>query len=150
MRVVVALLAAALLAGCQASPTLERLRGETSVPEPIFLEHVARVGADHDERYEVEVGERAALLNVTVSLAPRGASAAGAAPARLDVEILSPSGVALRNATLDAARPTLAFTTDQFAERGTYAVRVRGVGLSQPLGQDVGAVYVVTLEVLHG
>lgn len=152
LRVVVALLAAVLLAGCQASPTLDRLRGVDAAPDPIFLERRADVDATHDASYPVEVGERASELNVTVQLVTRApALPTLAPPARLSVEILAPSGAVLHAVTLDAGNPTVEFATRDLGERGAYVVHVWGQGVSETLqGQGYGASYVLTMEVLHG
>lgn len=152
MRLVVALLAAALLAGCQASPTLDRLRGVDVAPDPIFLERRADVDATHDASYPVEVGERAEELNVTLRLVTRApALPTLAPPARLSVEVLAPSGAVLASDTLDAGNTDFAFATRDLPERGAYAVHVWGQGVSETLqGQGYGASYVVTMEVLHG
>lgn len=152
LRVAVALLAAVLLAGCQASPTLDRLRGVDVVPDPIFLERRADVDAAHDASYPVDVGERAQELNVTLRLATRApALPTLAPPARLSVEVLAPSGAVLHADTLDAGNPMVEFATRDLAERGAYVVHVWGQGVSETLqGQGYGASYVLTMEVLHG
>ena len=146
-----AVLSAVLLAGCQASPSLDRLRGEDVAPEPIFLERQAKVGPSHDARYPVEVGDRAEELRVALRLDARmPALPTLAPPARLWVEVLSPSGAALHQGTLDASEPAFSFATSELPERGAYVVHVWGQGVSESLeGQGYGASYVVTLEVVH-
>lgn len=148
MRALPALLAAVLLAGCQASPALDRLRGESPAPEPVYLERSAVVNASHEARWPVPVGERAAALNVTLRLDARALPGVVAPPARLAVAVLSPTGVPLHEAVVDATRPVLAFETRDLAERGEYVVHVRGQGFSESLqGQGYGASYVLTMEV---
>lgn len=148
MRFSLPLLAAVLLAGCQASPTLDRLRGGDPAPEPVFLERRAVVNASHDARWPVEVGERAAGLNVSLRLEARALPDVVGGPARLDVEVLAPSGRVLRSGTADAAHPAWSFGTRDLPERGEHVVRVRGHGFSESLqGQGYGASYVLTLEV---
>lgn len=151
MRVVLALLVAALLAGCQASPTLERLRGDAPAPEPVFFEHRVEAGPSHSRTYPLEVGERATEVNVTLRLEPRGGLPLAASPARLDLTLYAPSGVVVGNATADPSRPLASIVVPDPAESGEHTVRVVGHGLSQSLqGQPTGASYVLTLEVLHG
>ena len=151
MRLVATLLAALFLAGCQASPALDRLRGGEAPPEPVFLERRAEVNATHDVRYPVEVGERAVGLNVTLRLDTRAPSLPTLAPpARLSVEVLSPSGVVLHAGGLDASRPAFSFATGDLPERGAYVVHVWGQGVSETLqGQGYGASYRLTMEVVH-
>ena len=148
MRSLPFLLAAVLLAGCQASPTLERLRGDAPAPEPVFLERSAVVNATHEAAWPVEVGERASALNVTLRLETRALPGFLGPPARLDVSVLTPSGQALHAGTVDATHPTFTFRTEELAERGQYVVHVRGQGFSESLqGQGYGASYVLTMEV---
>ena len=151
MRAFVLLLAAALLAGCQASPTLERLRGSDAAPDPSYLERRVDVGATHDARHPVEVGERAVELNLTLRLDARAPTVpTPAAPARLAVEIILPSGRTVPLGALDATQPTLSFATRELPERGAYVVHVWGGGVSEAVeGQGYGASYLLTMEVLH-
>lgn len=152
MRVLLALLAAAALAGCQASPTLDRLRGGEGALDPFYEELRADVNATHDARYPLEVGDRASLVNVTLHLASRAPDLpADASPARLLLDVLLPSGQTLATGVVDAADPSFQFATSQIPERGTWIVHVRGQGVSSgPLeGAAYGASYVLALEVLH-
>lgn len=152
VRIAATLLAAILLAGCQASPTLERLRGADVDPEPVYLERRAEVNATHDARWPIEVGERAASLNVTLRLDTRSpALSTLAPPARLSVEVLAPSGRVLAVGTLDPAHAEFEFFTDELAERGVHVVHVSGQGVSETLrGEGYGASYVLVMEVLQG
>lgn len=151
MRSAVALLAAVLLAGCQASPTLRQWTGDAEL-DPLVLLEREDVGPTHDRAFPVEVDEHARSLKVGLDLLTRSpALAADAPPARLDVEVRSPSGSILWNQTVHPAHPTLAFETKDLAERGAYEVRVRGQGVSQTLqGQGYGASYVLAIEVARG
>lgn len=150
LRVLVALLVASFLAGCQASPALERLRGDAPAPEPLFFEHRVDAGAGHDRSYALEVGDRATEVNVTLRLEPRGGFPLAASPARLEVTLFAPSGDLVSSATAEPSRPLVSLVARDLAERGAYEVRVVGHGLSQNVQeQPVGASYVLTLEVLH-
>lgn len=140
------------MAGCQASPTLQRWSGDAPAPDPIVVLEREDVGPTHDRSFLVEVGDRARELNVSVDLLTRSpALALSPPPARLEVEVRAPSGALVRNATLDPSSPRFTFATEDLAERGEYLVRVHGQGVSQTLqGQGYGAAYVLAIEVEHG
>ena len=146
MRLPAVLLAALVLAGCASSEKLDRLRGVETAPEPYYKQYEEDVDASVDKTYAVDVKERATVLNATLALLTRSGGVASAAPspAQLTLQVTAPSGAPAGTATVDAQRPAATVRLAPPAERGAYAVRVTGAGVS---GAELGASYVLALEV---
>lgn len=151
VRALLLLAVALLLAGCTAKEPLAPLRGETPAPDPYYKEHRAIISGQHDEEYPVPVEAGAREVNVTLALDARtqGLPVPEAAPARVRLEILDGAGARLGEATLDADQPTASLVLELAA--GDYVARVSGVGASQAVqGEDYGAGYLLSVEVLYG
>ena len=149
VRAVGIALAFVLLAGCAASPTLDRLRGAEPPLDPYYKEWHEEVNGTHEKRFTFPVTERSSEINVTVHLTPR-ASALDAAPARLTVQVLLPSGAPIANKTLDPTNRDFHLDTRDLVETGDYVIAIAGEGVSGGLqGQNYGAAYIVIVEVLQ-
>lgn len=169
MRVAL-LLAPLLMAGCT-GVSIQGLTPSEAPREPWYEEHRDLVAPQHSRAYEVHVTEEATLLNATVRLIPQtngvptGPTAPPAAapattpataltppaPARLLLEVFDPSGREVGEAEADPSEPVATLLVQEPAEAGTWTVRVTGTGASGRLdGQEYGASYLLSIEVLHG
>lgn len=161
MRLVAALLAALLLAGCSAGP-MERLAPAEGPREPHYEEHQGLVAPRHDQAYPFEVGADATLVNATLRLVPRSSgivppapgvpdAATTAAPAQLTVALLDASGVVVASAAVDPAAPFATLLVEELSAPGAWTVRVSGTGASGSVDrQEYGASYILSIEVLYG
>lgn len=147
-----ALLAVAVaLAGC-ADPGGFGFSRETGTQlDPYFHEYREVVAGQHAKTFDVPVDAPAALVNVTMLLDARthGLPVPDASPAQLDVRLLDPTGAPVKEARVDARAPQASLVATDLAP-GLYRVEVEGFGASQQLdGQEYGAGYVVTIEILY-
>ena len=150
MRLLI-VLAASLLAGCAAPEGLGFSGGSDEAREPYFAQHREVVDGEHERRFAFPVEDGAALVNVTIVMDPRtnGLPLPEAAPARLDVAVLSPSGEALNGAILDAQRRSATFAVPA-PVAGAHTVAIQGFGAAPEVdGERYGASYVLTIEVVY-
>lgn len=151
-RILLALVAPAILAGCTDPDGggFGFQRGEAGL-EPYFQEYREIVAGPHAKLFDVPVDASLNLVNVTVQLDSRtnGLPVPEASPAQLEVRLLDPAGVAVREAVLDTRTPTVSLVAEDLAP-GLYKVEIEGVGFSQDLdGQTYGSGYVVTVDVAY-
>lgn len=152
MRRALALVLVSLaLAGCASEEGAFGFQGATGPMEPYFREYREVIAGQHAKRFDVPVDAPATLVNVTILLDARtnGLALPEVAPARLDVRLLDPAGALIGEAQLDARRPQAELLAGPL-EPGLYAVMVEGFGASQDLeGDDYGAGYVVSVEIVY-
>lgn len=151
MRLVVALFAALLLAGCTAPQELRFQRGEEA-PEPYYKEYREPLAGEHHKTFIVPVAEGARHLQLGVALESRreGLPLPGVAPASLRVVLVGPDGIVVDEGRLEfGGEPLVLDVPGPLA--GAHEVRVDGFGASQDVeGGSYGAGYRLTAEVVYG
>lgn len=156
MRAVAVLLPALLLAGCS-GVRVEGLGGSEVAHEPHFEEVRDLVAPQHDRTYAVPVDPGATLVNVTLLLSPRtsGVGLPGVpdptnAPAQLTLELIDADGRVVAVDKVDPSEPFATLIVESPEPAGEWTARVAGTGASGRVdGQDYGAGYVLTVEVLY-
>lgn len=152
VRALPAIVILSALAGCTGAP-LTPSGGTGAAPEPYFESYRDDLGAQYERTYDAPIDERAVELVASLNLTAKAAGLLGApaTPARLTLSILAPDGTILRSADLDASRPAARLDVKDFERNGLHKVRVAGDGFStQAAGGDVGASYLLTIEILYG
>lgn len=155
MRFLALLLPVVLLAGCS-GVRVEGLTRSDAPREPHFEEARDLVAPQHDRVYAVPVEPGATLVNVTLLLEPRtsGVGLPGVpettVPAQLTLEVLDPDGRVVAADKVDPSEPYTVLLLQAPAPEGEWTARVVGTGASGRVdGQDYGASYVLTVEVLY-
>ena len=149
----------ALLAGC-ANVKVEGLQRSDAPREPYYAEHRDMVAPQHNKTYEVPVLDGATLVNATLHLTPRNTGipvaaptlppGAAPAPAKLTLEVLDAAGRAGAAAVADPSTPNVTLPVHEITVPGAWTLRVTGGGASGSVdGQDYGAAYLLTVEVLY-
>lgn len=162
MRLAFGLVAALLFAGCS-NVSIEGLDDAEEPREPHYEEHQGLVAPQHDQSYPVQVDAGATLVNATLHLVPRasglvppgqpvlpGGPVPAPAPAQLTLAVLDAEGHAVAGATVDPSSPDVTLLVKEIAPPGAWTVRVSGTGASGSVdGEDYGASYLLTIEVLY-
>lgn len=151
MRAFALVVVLAAAAGCAAPEPLGSLTGADDARLPYYKEHRAVVDGEHAEAYPFLVEEGARLVNVTLALDARtnGLPLPETPLEWLDVKLVAPDGVILREARLDANAPTATLVVEQPAA-GEHRAQITGFGASERIdGEDYGSAYVLAVEVLY-